>query len=52
MFLLLILEFLWCIQKEFASVADMAVKFYCEKVPHERRKSLAKLHELMEKAME
>jgi len=42
---------LWCLQKELASVVDMAIKLYCEEVPQEGHRSFAKLHELMEKSM-
>jgi hypothetical protein len=52
MFLLKVLEFLWCLQRELASMAFMVVKLYYEEVPQEGDRYPTKLQELMENAME
>jgi len=43
---------MWCLQRELAFVTYIVIELYCEEVPREGDKSLVKLHELMEKAME
>jgi hypothetical protein len=48
MSLLKLLEFLWCLQKVLEFVTYMAIKLYCEEVPHEGDKISYKIAELTE----
>jgi hypothetical protein len=52
MILLKILTFMFWLQRELATVANMVIKLYYENVPLKGDKSLAKMEELIKKAME
>jgi hypothetical protein len=51
MILLRLIAFMFWLQKELTTIADMAIKLYCENIPQETGRSPAKMQELIENAM-